>query len=89
MRKRRTLSDLYRFPGCKPKKIIHGIFGDPHARVIKLVRRGKKLLVGYAAPFIGLSVPARYDGFVISPAGEPGFISIWKFGVSCVEGAAQ
>ena len=41
MSKRRTLSDLYRFPGCRPKKAVKGIFGDPRARVIKLERRKK------------------------------------------------
>lgn len=89
MRKRRTLSDLYHFPGCKPKKTTHGIFGDPHAYVITLVRRGKKLHAGYAVLFIELIVTARFDWSAISPAGAREFISNWKFGVSSVEGAAQ
>jgi hypothetical protein len=89
MRKRRDLSDLYQFPGCKPKRTVHGVFGDPHARVIKLVRRGKKLFVGYVALFIELIAPARSDWSVIFPAEAPGFISKWKFGASTVEGAAR
>jgi hypothetical protein len=89
MRKGRTLSDLYHFPGCKPKKTVHGVFGDPHARVIKLVRRGKKLLAGYAAPFIARIVRERSGWSAIFPAGAPGFISNWKFGTSSVEGAAR
>jgi len=89
MRKRRTLSDLYCFPGCKPKSIVHGVFGDSHARVIKLVRRGKKLLVGYAALFIGHIVRGRSVWFGISPAVVPEFISNWRFGTSSVEGAAK
>jgi len=89
MRKRRTLSDLYRFPGCKPKKTVHGVFGDPHARVIKLVRQGKKLRVGYAARFIEPIVLAKSGWFAISPAEAPGFISNWKFGAFSVGGAAQ
>jgi hypothetical protein len=88
MRKRRSLSDLYQFPGCKPKRTVHGVFGDPHARVIKLVRRGKKLLVGYVARFTEPIVLAKSDWFAISPAVAPGFISNWKSGVSCAEGAA-
>jgi hypothetical protein len=88
MRKRRTLSDLYQFPGCKPKKTVHGVFGDPHARVIKLVRQGKKLLVGYVARSIEPIVLAKSDWFAISPAEAPGFISNWKSGASCVGGAA-
>ena len=89
MRKRRSLSDLYRFPGCKPKKTVHGVFGDPHARVITLVRRGKKLHVGYAALFIELIAPARSVWSAISPAGALEFISNWKFEASSVEGAAR
>jgi hypothetical protein len=87
MRKRRTLSDLYGFPGCKPKTIIHGVFGDSHARVIKLVRRGKKLLAGYAARFIEPTVLAKSDWSAIFPAGAPGFTSNWKSGASCVADA--
>jgi hypothetical protein len=89
MRKRRTLSDLYHFPGCNPKRTVHGVFGDPHARVIKLVRQGKKLHVGYAARFIEPIVLAKPDWFAISPAVAPEFTSNWKFGAFCVEGAAQ
>ncbi len=89
MRKRQTLSELYHFPGCKPKRTVHGVFGDPHARVIKLTRQGKKLLVGYAARFIEPIVLAKSDWSEISPAGAPGYISNWKFGAFCVGGVAQ
>jgi hypothetical protein len=89
MRKRRVLSDLYQFPGCKPKRTVHGVFGNPHARVIKLVRQGKKLFVGYAARSIEPIVLAKSDWSAIFPAEAPGFISNWKSGASCAEGAAQ
>jgi hypothetical protein len=89
MRKRRTLSDLYCFPGCKPKSIVHGVFGDSHARVIKLVRRGKKQPVGYAALLTGRIVRGKSAWYGISPAVAPEFISNWKFGTSSVEGAAK
>ena len=89
MRKRRVLSDLYQFPGCNPKRIIRGVFGDPHARVLKLVRQGKKLLVGYVARFIEPIVLAKSGWSAISPAVAPEFTSSWKFGAFYVEGAAQ
>ncbi len=89
MRKRQTLSNLFHFPGCNPKRTVHGVFGDPNARVIKLVRQGKKLLVGYAAQFIGPFVLERSDWSTISPAVVPGFISNWKFGASYGGGVAQ
>ena len=40
---RRRLIDAYAFPGFRPLSSVHGIFGDPKARVITLVRRSKKL----------------------------------------------
>jgi len=89
MRKRRVLSDLYQFPGCKPKRTVHGVFGDPNARVVKLVRQGKKLLVGYVARFIEPIVLEKSGWSAIFPAGAPEFISSWKFGAFCVGGAAQ
>jgi hypothetical protein len=88
MHKRRTLSDLYYFPGCKPKKTVHGVFGDPNARVIKLVRQGKKLLVGYAGRFIEPIALAKFDWSAIFPLVAPGFILNWKSGASCAGGAA-
>jgi hypothetical protein len=41
-RKRKRLSDAYRFEGFRPLEELHGLFGDPVARVITLVRRSKK-----------------------------------------------
>jgi hypothetical protein len=89
MRKRRVLSDLYQFPGCRPKSTVHGVFGDPNARVVKLVRQGKKLLVGYVARSIEPIVLEKSGWSAISPAGAPEFTSSWKFGAFFVEGAAQ
>ena len=43
---RRRLLDAYRFPFFRPLESIRGIFGDPKARVITLVRRSKKQLCG-------------------------------------------
>jgi hypothetical protein len=41
-RKRKRLSDAYRFEGFRPLEELHGVFGDPVARVVTLVRRSKK-----------------------------------------------
>lgn len=46
-RKPRRLADAYRFPGFRPLQQLQGIFGDPQARLITLIRRGKK---PFAAP---------------------------------------
>ena len=41
-RKPRRLADTYTFPGFHPLAYVQGIFGDPQARLITLVRRTKK-----------------------------------------------
>ena len=40
--KRKRLLDAFQFPGFRPLKLVRGVFGDPWARVITLVRRSKK-----------------------------------------------
>src|SRR5271157_5638726 len=40
--KRRRLVDAYRFAGFRPVEHVRGVFGDPYARIITLVRRSKK-----------------------------------------------
>jgi len=42
----RRLADAYRFPGFRTLQRVRGIFGDPHARLVMLVRRGKKTVCG-------------------------------------------
>ena len=74
-------------PRLWPKKTVRGIFGDPHAGVIPLVRRGKKLLAGYAVRFIEPTVLAKSGWSAIFPAGAAGFTSNWKSGASCVADA--
>lgn len=45
----RRLLDTYRFPGFRPQATVKGVFGDPKARVVTLVRRGKKQSAGAVA----------------------------------------
>ena len=40
------MRDAYRFPGFRPVDDLRGVFGDPLARVIVLVRRSKKRRAG-------------------------------------------
>src|ERR1700682_4044882 len=40
-RKRRVWA-AYAFPGFRPQPTVRGVFGDPKARVITLIRRSKK-----------------------------------------------
>ncbi len=89
MRKRLTLSDLYLFPGFRPKKTVYGIFGDSNARVIKLSRRGKKLFAASAVQHIG---PLAIEETALSatcPVATPGSTSNWRFAASSVAGVAR
>lgn len=89
MRKRQTLSDLYRFPGFRPKKTMHGIFGDPNARIIKLSRRGKKLFAASAEQYIGRLAIVESVLSAICPLATPGYTSNWRFAGSSVAGVAK
>jgi hypothetical protein len=40
----KRLEDAYRFPGFRPSRWVHGVFGDPKARVMVLERVEKKQL---------------------------------------------
>ena len=42
MKTRNTVSALYSNPGFRARSTLTGIYGDPYARVIKLVRCQKK-----------------------------------------------
>jgi hypothetical protein len=42
--RQKRLLDAYRFPGFHPLPEVVGVLGDPHAQVVRLVRRSKKRL---------------------------------------------
>src|SRR4030065_2749913 len=84
-RKRPRLLAAYRFPGFRPLEEIHGIFGDPKARVVTLVRRSKKQSALPAAGRIRVGTTARRAGCAISPAAIRGFIWRSRFGAYAAE----
>jgi hypothetical protein len=59
MKKYKRLWDVYRYPGFTPASIVHGLFGDPRALVIRLRRRGKKRYAGCVAGFTVAIMIAR------------------------------
>lgn len=78
MDKHKRLWDLYRFPAFIPEHAVSGIFADPHARVLGLVRRGKKQSAG---PVVRLTIPfttGESEGSAIFPAAACGSIWNWK-----------
>ena len=55
-------------PGFRPSPAIRGIFGDPQASVMELVRRSKKQPVGAVGGFTGDGTIAASGGCAICPA---------------------
>jgi hypothetical protein len=78
MRKRRRLQDAYRFPGFQPLATVHGVFGDPKVRIVRLVRRRKKLRAGCAGKLIERSTISGYVGWAIWRVATRGFTWRWR-----------
>jgi hypothetical protein len=89
MTKSRKLLDAYRFPGFRTEATVTGIFGDPKARVIRLVRRGKKQYAGSADCLIPLSTIERSEESGTCPAEIRGSTWIWKFAECSAAGAGK
>ena len=62
MQHTQTLSALFSFPGFRARSRLHGIFGDPHARLVTLVRRKKPPCAPAAGPDPGRSMTVRRVG---------------------------
>src|SRR2546425_12491304 len=74
-RRQRRLWDTYSFPGFRPQPTVRGVFGDPKARVITLVRRSKKQPAAVAAGCNRVGTTARRGGGAVCRAGEPASFS--------------
>ncbi len=79
-RKSRRLADTYTFPGFHPLAYVQGIFGDPQARLITLVRRTKKQSAAHVARRIGPGTTADNGGFGTCRAGIIESTSTWRCG---------
>ena len=66
--RKKHLWDTYRFPGFTPARTLEGVFGDRMARVVRLSRRSKKLLVGFVAAFDVDGTTRGLAEFAIFPA---------------------
>lgn len=87
-RKLRRLADAYTFPGFRPLARVFGMFGDPRARLVTLVRRGKKRSVGAAAPFTAAGTTAGAAAHGICPAVVTVFTWTSRSGASTVGAVA-
>jgi transposase len=50
----RRLWDAYVFLGFRPTPTVRGVFGDPKARIVSLIRRSKKLPVAAVGEYSGV-----------------------------------
>src|SRR5713226_4571861 len=55
------------FPGFRPQTTVRGVFGDPKARVVTLVRRSKKRSAAAAVACTRAGTIGAYGGFAIFP----------------------
>jgi len=78
-RKRRRLSDAYAFPGFRPLVTVQGVFGDPKARVVTLIRRSKKRSAEAAARRTTPGTTALDVGSAIWLLPTTASIWTWKF----------
>ena len=60
---RRRLIEAYAVPGFRPLSSVHGVFGDPQARVVTLVRRSKKPSAEVAEQFVSHGTTVPDDGY--------------------------
>jgi hypothetical protein len=79
-RKPRRLADTYTFPGFQPLAYVQGLFGDPQARLITLVRRTKKQSAARVARRIGPGTTADNGASGTCRAGIIESIWTWRCG---------
>jgi hypothetical protein len=89
MRKKKTLYDSYQFRGFTPQRSVIGVFGDPHARIIKLNRQGKKQHAVFAARSTDLFTTIRSAGSATFPVATRASIWNYRYGASCAGAAAR
>ena len=76
--KRRRLADANTFAGFCSLQRAQGMFGDPNAGFVTLVRREKKRCAGPAVPCIVAGTTAGNGGFGICPAPITVSTSTWR-----------
>ncbi len=65
MKRCRTLSELFSFPGFRVQQRLSGLFGDPQVRIVDLARRKKRRYVLDVVAYIVGTTTARYVGYEI------------------------
>ena len=86
MGKRRRLQDGYRFPGLRPLATVRGVFGDPQARIVVLVRRRKKLPA--ASVGVGSAASTIADAAWCGTCRVPTGASTWRWKYAALHAGA-
>ena len=81
-KRRRQLIDSYAFPCFRPRATVRGVFGDPKARVVTLVRRSKKRSAAAAVACTAAGTTGVRVGCAICPVAMPASISSSRSGAS-------
>jgi hypothetical protein len=68
---------------------VRGVFGDPKARVISLIRRSKKQLAAAVDECSGVGTTGAYGEFAISPVATCAFTWRLKYGAYSVGGVGS
>ena len=89
IKRKRRLWDAYAFQGFRPLHTVRGVFGDPKARVITLVRRSKKTPVGPVVACTRAGTTAVRGWLAICPAPTAAFISSSKCDACCARVVAK
>jgi len=84
-KRQRRLWDAYAFRGFRPQPTVCGVFGDPKARVIILVRRSKKRSAAAVVERTRAGTTGAFGAFAISPVATRA--STWrsKYGACSAE----
>jgi len=86
MGRQRRLQDGYRFAGLRPLATGRGMFGDPKARIVVLVRRRKKRPVASAGG--GIAVSTIADAAWCGTCRVPTFASTWTWKYAALHAGA-
>jgi hypothetical protein len=88
MRRTKSLSDGYIFPGFRPLRRPKGLFGDRYARIVVLKRRGKKLAAGRVVRSVGPTTTMSCGESVTCPVALSASTWNWNCVVSGAGAAA-
>jgi hypothetical protein len=87
MAKFKLLHDLYRFPGFVPLPHIRGVFGEPAAVLLTLLRRRKKLCAASVGRCTAVITTSGLGASATSPVATNASTSSSSFAESGARGA--